>query len=440
MRLNTLAAAVGTSHLFDNRYSMESIAFQGPGFLNELTEIYEPYAGNKHPSKSEIKDTNKAILDCIEKWVGIQYKEALVIDEIGWATSTPRYTNLDIHGEKIPQHWKKPIIRTKGYKIDYKRARIVGDTRFFELMFIWSPLWIYKGMVTPIEAAAATIHECGHVFNHLEYGARLLRTNQPLFDMAVNWNKATDAEERIILIGKAAKEADLQNLDPKLYGDVKDLSELIVIFNDASFNQHRSEIGTIEYDYTMDEHLADVFTARFGAGVHIASFISRMSHMYKDSPGRAVRGALFASIMTTVLIAAPAPELIVAAFTANPVIASVLLAVIVSVVFITTLASSVTESRYDGDRERIQRMVDQMTLRLKDKSIPREMLKTLTEEVRIAQELADNITNERSTSYWFAKLLSSKARARERANIIHGQFEALAYNRLILSAAELRAL
>lgn len=440
MRLNTLAAAIGTSHQFDNQYSMESIAFQGPGFLNELTTIFEPYVENKRPTKDQVKETNKEILACIEKWVGIQYKEALVIDEIGWATSTPRYTELDIHGEKIPKEWKKPIIRTKGYKIDYKKARIIGDTRFFELMFIWSPLWLAKGMITPIEAAAATIHECGHVFNHLEYGARLLRTNQPLFDMAVNWNKATDADERIILIGKAAKEADLDNLDPKLYGDVTDLSELIVIFNDATFNQHRSEIGSIEYDYTMDEHLADVFTARFGAGVHIASFISRMSHMYKEGPGRAVRGALFASIMTTVLCVAPAPELVVALFSTNPVVASVLLAVIAGVVFISTLASSVSNSRYDGDRERIQRMVDQMTLRLKDKSIPKEMLKTLTEEVRLAQQLADKVTNERSSSYWFAKLLSSKARARERANLIHGQFEALAYNRLILSAADLRAL
>lgn len=440
MRLNTLAAAVGTSHLFDNRYSMESIAFQGPGFLNELTEIFEPYVDNKHPTKTDVTETNKALMECVEKWVGIQYKEVIVVNELGWATTCPRYMNVDVHGEKLPPEWVKPVIRTKGYKIDYKRGRIIGDTRFFGLILVWSPLLISRGVFTPAEAAAATIHECGHVFNHLEYGARLLRTNQPLFDMAVNWNKATDASERIILIGKAAKEADLDNLDPKLYGDVKDFSELVLIFNDATFNQHRSEIGSIEYDYTMDEHLADVFAARFGAGMHLATLVSKLNRYSKETANGLARASLSTSIMGTLvssLIMAPISFPLIATF---PAAAVALLTAIISVSTVRSLYKKIEFSAYDGDKERIQRMVDQLTLRLKDKSIPKDLLKALAEEVRLAQVLADDITSERSSSYWFAKLLSSKARARERANIIHGQFEALAYNRLILSAAELRAL
>ena len=269
------------------RAAMESIAFQDKGFANSLTKYFQSILDNyKNGHDAQNSEERDQIVKLTFERTGIKIN--LTIDGDNSFTYLPEINN----GHIFEHHWFREtanndenvlLKRMKLFKqtsyVDLKNARVGG---FFSE--IESPIYVGYDLLkmsklSAAEAAAAYLHELGHVFTTYEYLSSTITGNIALSTAVRALNKNDSKKYEFVLkeLGKTISNNDQMFAE---LNEVTDKSVVTTLIIGNTQDWYRSESGVSNYDNTTSEALADAFCVRFGLGREIVSGLAKIHKAY----------------------------------------------------------------------------------------------------------------------------------------------------------------
>jgi len=415
------------SYVEKKELSMEMLEFQkNPIFFKELKNLIEDFKGKKREDLFELKFTDK--LNSIIK----HHTQLKAFDTLIGIKSKPEE---DIVSLCILNNLNSLVeIKNLTFGFSYKTGYFTGDTKKLYNRLLVPPEWIIGDYFTSGELAAGILHEIGHLAFRVNFLARQIKTNIALLEVVKELRSGQPPSERVSIFRRAANEAELKNLNIAELAGIDDPEVITVIFTNSLLNDYRSELGSGEYDRTMEEYYADMYAVRCGAGTDLASIAVKMETRYGPSftTNELVRIAGGLSIAASVAAAVVAPVVM-------PI--SILLSATWILGITATFFPSNSDYIYDDALTRITRIRQQLSSALQNKRLSKFEVEQLT---AMLAELDSNIKSLKKDTNVFddflLKLFNKTAKRRLKAQEIQNEYEALAYNKLFEKSAVLRVI
>ena len=297
------------------------------------------------------------------------------------------------------------------------RAATVGGFFAEVTSTIYIPVveFFYTLKVTPEEAAAIILHEIGHIFLVFEFITTTTSAAVVMHQVSKDWISSTPKERKYFLTSiSKAMEISNGDLDPEALSTVNDskVVESIVFSNVVS--ARRSELGTAAYDMVNYEALADDFALRFGAGRHLVTALEKIDRHYDTLSYRTLPGYMVMEVLKVLMFIGLGPIVMI------------------------FLALDKDNANYDRPIDRLRRIRDGITARLKDKNLTAKVREELVEDIRIIDITMERYSDRRQWSTLFMEMFGNTfASKRRNQTLFYRELEAMANNPLYARAAEL---
>lgn len=303
-----------------------------------------------------------------------------------------------------------------GGTVDLRSATVGGFfSEVTSTIFIPIVEFFYTLKITPEEAAAIILHEIGHIFLVFEFFTTTTSAAIVMQQVSKEWISATPKHRKYFLTSiSKALEISNGDLDPEALSAVDDsqVVESIVFSNVVS--ARRSELGTLAYDMVNYEALADDFALRFGAGRHLVTALEKMDRHYDTLSYRTLPGYMVMEILKVLMFIGVGPIVLI------------------------LLALDRDNANYDRPIDRLRRIRDGITARLKDKNLSTKVREELVEDIRIIDIAMERYSDRRQWSTLFMEMFGNTfASKRRNQTLFYRELEAMANNPLYARAAEL---
>lgn len=429
------------------RLGLEALAFQSKNFGNELKLIVE----NIREARLPIYRLGKTKLienleDTIFKYTNLNISVKLS-DTVGATYLLFAVLNIDsgiYHADTFNHitdiqrsNYAREVSKIRGdYEVNKKTGMVGG---FYakaksELSIEYNELMM-NNRFTSSEVVAILLHEIGHAFTQMEYGAKSIMTNQALAAIAYSLLNKNPPEKHLIYIRAAADLLDLPENGLDDIVDIKDSTIVSTVIVDRAITNKLSELGTPYYDAVAVEYLADQYVSRYGYGVHLASA------NYKAGAGLESTSRTTRSIIriTEICSFSTAGLLGAVALTVNPFAAFIMLYLVTTIIWYDGKAG-IKNMSYDTLLVRNKRIREQTIERLKDLNAPKEEIVQLLNDYKVITKYIDK-TREFSSLYNKAlNLLFKSRRDANSAMALQRDIEELASNDLFATSAKLRTM
>ena len=287
-------------------------------------------------------------------------------------------------------------------------------------------LWVTVGLLqnkifTDQEIAAIFLHEIGHIEVYFEFVCHAVSTNYILAELSRAWSKSDSQVKRIQLIRDAQKAMKIAELDPEKLAEENKVDVVQTVLLSKSIDATRTELGSQIYDMRAWEQLSDQFATRFGAGRDLATALDKIMRW---SGHESYRGtAMFVVIEAIKFIA----------WLGMMFIGLIPLAALI-------LLYNPNVKIYDEPGERIQRIRQQLILRLKDNTLSKDYRQSLLDDVECLDQIVEPINDRRGILELFWTAVIPGGRYEYNQQKFQQELEALALNDLFLQSAKLKAL
>ncbi len=420
------------------RAAMESIAFQDKGFANSLTKYFQSILDNyKNGHDAQNSEERDQIVKLTFERTGIKIN--LTIDGDNSFTYLPEINN----GHIFKHHWFREtanndenvlLNRMKLFKqtsyVDLKNARVGG---FFSE--IESPIYVGYDLLkmsklNAAEAAAAYLHELGHVFTTYEYLSSTITGNIALSTAVRALNKNDSKKYEFVLkeLGKTISNNDQMFAE---LNEVTDKSVVTTLIIGNTQDWYRSESGVSNYDSTTCEALADAFCVRFGLGREIVSGLAKIHKAY-GSPEYSNFMRVYSLIQQTMVLYSGPVALILFGLTFPAALAVVfgLFAFFVS-------GENSRNFTYDDLRVRYLRVKEQIIESLKNNKLSKTDKQTQLAAISFIEKQIQEVKSVPDVFRVSANFLLPSNRRAKKAIELQRELEQLSANDIFAKAAEL---
>lgn len=299
--------------------------------------------------------------------------------------------------------------------VDLETGRVGGDFSKLPLViglgynFI-DPQWGF----TAEEIAAILLHELGHDFTYC-YTLHYTCTTNMVLANAVKAIVATNDDKQ-----KHAIMSDVENslgirIDNKAELTNYDKYENYYITMLGKYREKVYDaVGSSSYNATMSEQLADMFAARHGAGVALASSMNRFHKLAAKYPRPTNYTKKLGAVMGYVLFFPISITMTISSFMSNDFIAGT----------------------YDLDKDRFIRMRNEVIASLKDPELTANEKKMITAEIEAINKIINETDNQWTYAERLALLVRGSQRNQMRQKRLQQDLEALTNNPLYVAAAK----
>lgn len=328
--------------------------------------------------------------------------------------------------------WWKPYVDNTDVKkfIKAKRSDIIKgyvDLAKGEVGGVFSQIvhqvTMHRGLVetdllTAEEKAAIMLHEFGHLFTYYEFLGHTLTTNVILHAATQAFFKSDDLVKRTQIVDETCKALEISLDDPSalVSCNSKEVFQTVVLRQTVIQNQ--SSLGSAIYDVTATEALADQYAIRQGAGRHLATGLDKVHRHYGGGPSYFSTGM---HVFCTVIRILAFFALIIPTF---------------GLIFLVLLINPALKV-YDEPGARLSRMKRELIASLKDKTLPPEQRKALTDDIDAVDLLLKNIDDKRTLMEMFYTSVLPSGRRQYQQLQFQLELEKMANNQLFATAEKL---
>lgn len=382
--------------------SLENIDRQNNHFFKELT-IEIGILRNKLKQNNKLGEKEwQTLAKVVKKYTNMtlkftNYDSYSVKKALGKLYIYPQYINPNhiFYGDEIRPYLvsygnDKPVYdKPGGIKgtVSLKTGFVTGEFAKLEAEVNLPGSLLYKDILTDEQAAAIMLHEIGHQFTYYSALDKAVAVNQVMLQLFSNLNKTKDLKERTILIKKASEHMNSTIKIEEATDIASNKDEIAIqmfLVNKAVASRGMTSSSPY-YDLTMAEQSADQYVARLGAAVSLAESMDVINkywdiNVYQKNKKEFMRAELyrqisyFASIITApgkimsgilTLAAITSAGMTVGAIIGLGVL-TIGLAIVDKFVSGAVHGSGINHYNYDGPRDRIVRLKQDLVNQLKE--------------------------------------------------------------------------
>lgn len=222
------------------------------------------------------------------------------------------------------------------------------------------------------EIAAIILHELGHATGYFEKLDAVLTANYAIETTAETFFRTQDKVKRIKVLDRYEQLRGVSIEDRQALADEMSKDGFKVVLLRKEIERSVSVYGSNIYDMSGFEFLADQFATRHGAGLELVTALDKLNRFYGS------RSYWNSAVFYSWEIFYDAIMLL--AFFAGGLFTKVML---MGLLFSDPFAQQV----YDTDRDRIERIRRDAMTALKDKKLPKEEKKRITEAVKQMEQV-----------------------------------------------------
>ena len=406
------------------RLVKESIAFQNTTFFDELTLAFDEV---KNLKETDVGDSEPIYR--ISKIIKNHTNLNITIDAENDYPPCIDIPNIDRNNPLINAAQRAIINSTDGLTmiessnevlhgtVNIKTAKVSGVFSDIKAKMYLGKAFIQGNKYSSQELAAITLHEVGHLFTYFEFITRTVRTNQVLAGLSKILDGSENQEKREVALLSAKKALKLDKLDLSQLKDVNTKTTQVVLI-DALVKETRTELGYNLFAESSWEYLCDQFSARHGAGVHLATALSKIYKSHNNISYRSLAVYLAVEMIKVILL------------TSNPAFLVIL--------FLVVMLDSQDGGGYDLPSARLKRIRDQATQYLKNKQISDVERRRILDEIESIDKLLAEMTNRKQLFTYIHEFFSKRTRDERAYRKLQYELEDIAMNDLYVKAAEFK--
>lgn len=426
---------------FTKGLALEMINFQDSSIHTALTALYEEMKGLDEKSMSSSPQAvtiEKLIFDTM----GIKIE--FTMDEGGAYCLPPIVDKNNPLIDNVLREWLtnatplKMIEKAGGLirgTVDLARSKVTGVFSELNCVLNMPSYWVsgkfQGGGFTAAELSAITLHEIGHLFTGFEYLWHSVTTNQVLAGVAKGLDESADQHERELIMISAARALQLDEAELKTLAQNGTNKAATILILQESTRFSPSEIGSNPYDMNNWEQLADQFAARHGAQRDLITALDKVHRLTGDiatrSTGKYVALEVIKVLLflgTIGLAVTTGPGAIVPFF----------------ILWAWILGDGPGDSLYDRPGVRLKRIRDQLVEQIKDRSLSKEVIERLKEDIVAVDKLLETVKDRFQWISIIGNFLSGERRNRLKQEKLQQELETLSANDLFVKSAELKTL
>lgn len=405
------------------RLVKESIAFQNTTFFDELTLAFDEV---KNLKETDVGDSEPIYR--ISKIIKNHTNLNITIDADNDYPPCIDIPNIDRNNPLINAARRAIVNSTDGLTmiessnevlhgtVNIKTAKVSGVFSDIKAKMYLGKAFIQGNKYSSQELAAITLHEVGHLFTYFEFITRTVRTNQVLAGLSKILDGSENQEKREVALLSAKKALKLDKLDLSQLKDVNTKTTQVVLI-DALVKETRTELGYNLFAESSWEYLCDQFSARHGAGVHLATALSKIYKSQYNISYRSLAVYLAVEMIKVILIANLA---------------------FLSILFLVVMLDSQDGGGYDLPSARLKRIRDQATQYLKNKQISDVERRRILDEIESIDKLLAEMTNRKQLFTYIHEFFSKRTRDERAYRKLQYELEDIAMNDLYVKAAEFK--
>ena len=405
------------------RLVKESIAFQNTTFFDELTLAFDEV---KNLKETDVGDSEPIYR--ISKIIKNHTNLNITIDAENDYPPCIDIPNIDRNNPLINAAQRAIVNSTDGLTmiessnevlhgtVNIKTAKVSGVFSDIKAKMYLGKAFIQGNKYSSQELAAITLHEVGHLFTYFEFITRTVRTNQVLAGLSKILDGSENQEKREVALLSAKKALKLDKLDLSQLKDVNTKTTQVVLI-DALVKETRTELGYNLFAESSWEYLCDQFSARHGAGVHLATALSKIYKSQYNISYRSLAVYLAVEMIKVILIANLA---------------------FLSILFLVVMFDSQDGGGYDLPSARLKRIRDQATQYLKNKQISDVERRRILDEIESIDKLLAEVTNRKQLFTYIHEFFSKRTRDERAYRKLQYELEDIAMNDLYVKAAEFK--
>lgn len=405
------------------RLVKESIAFQNTTFFDELTLAFDEV---KNLKETDVGDSEPIYR--ISKIIKNHTNLNITIDAENDYPPCIDIPNIDRNNPLINAAQRAIVNSTDGLTmiessnevlhgtVNIKTAKVSGVFSDIKAKMYLGKAFIQGNKYSSQELAAITLHEVGHLFTYFEFITRTVRTNQVLAGLSKILDGSENQEKREVALLSAKKALKLDKLDLSQLKDVNTKTTQVVLI-DALVKETRTELGYNLFAESSWEYLCDQFSARHGAGVHLATALSKIYKSQYNISYRSLAVYLAVEMIKVILIANLA---------------------FLGILFLMVMFDSQDGGGYDLPSARLKRIRDQATQYLKNKQISDVERRRILDEIESIDKLLAEMTNRKQLFTYIHEFFSKRTRDERAYRKLQYELEDIAMNDLYVKAAEFK--
>ena len=405
------------------RLVKESIAFQNTTFFDELTLAFDEV---KNFKEDEVGDSEPIYR--ISKIIKNHTNLNITIDAENDYPPCIDIPNIDRNNPLINAAQRAIVNSTDGLTmielsnevlhgtVNIKTAKVSGVFSDIKAKMYLGKAFIQGNKYSSQELAAITLHEVGHLFTYFEFITRTVRTNQVLAGLSKILDGSENQEKREVALLSAKKALKLDKLDLSQLKDVNTKTTQVVLI-DALVKETRTELGYNLFAESSWEYLCDQFSARHGAGVHLATALSKIYKSQYNISYRSLAVYLAVEMIKVILISNLA---------------------FLGILFLVVMFDSQDGGGYDLPSARLKRIRDQATQYLKNKQISDVERRRILDEIESIDKLLAEMTNRKQLFTYIHEFFSKRTRDERAYRKLQYELEDIAMNDLYVKAAEFK--
>lgn len=405
------------------RLVKESIAFQNTTFFDELTLAFDEV---KNLKETDVGDSEPIYR--ISKIIKNHTNLNITIDAENDYPPCIDIPNIDRNNPLINAAQRAIVNSTDGLTmiessnevlhgtVNIKTAKVSGVFSDIKAKMYLGKAFIQGNKYSSQELAAITLHEVGHLFTYFEFITRTVRTNQVLAGLSKILDGSENQEKREVALLSAKKALKLDKLDLSQLKDVNTKTTQVVLI-DALVKETRTELGYNLFAESSWEYLCDQFSARHGAGVHLATALSKIYKSQYNISYRSLAVYLAVEMIKVILIANLA---------------------FLGILFLVVMFDSQDGGGYDLPSARLKRIRDQATQYLKNKQISDVERRRILDEIESIDKLLAEMTNRKQLFTYIHEFFSKRTRDERAYRKLQYELEDIAMNDLYVKAAEFK--
>ena len=405
------------------RLVKESIAFQNTTFFDELTLAFDEV---KKLKEADVGDSEPIYR--ISKIIKNHTNLNITIDAENDYPPCIDIPNIDRNNPLINAAQRAIVNSTDGLTmiessnevlhgtVNIKTAKVSGVFSDIKAKMYLGKAFIQGNKYSSQELAAITLHEVGHLFTYFEFITRTVRTNQVLAGLSKILDGSENQEKREVALLSAKKALKLDKLDLSQLKDVNTKTTQVVLI-DALVKETRTELGYNLFAESSWEYLCDQFSARHGAGVHLATALSKIYKSQYNISYRSLAVYLAVEMIKVILISNLA---------------------FLGILFLVVMLDSQDGGGYDLPSARLKRIRDQATQYLKNKQISDVERRRILDEIESIDKLLAEMTNRKQLFTYIHEFFSKRTRDERAYRKLQYELEDIAMNDLYVKAAEFK--
>ena len=405
------------------RLVKESIAFQNTTFFDELTLAFDEV---KNLKETDVGDSEPIYR--ISKIIKNHTNLNITIDAENDYPPCIDIPNIDRNNPLINAAQRAIVNSTDGLTmiessnevlhgtVNIKTAKVSGVFSEIKAKMYLGKAFIQGNKYSSQELAAITLHEVGHLFTYFEFITRTVRTNQVLAGLSKILDGSENQEKREVALLSAKKALKLDKLDLSQLKDVNTKTTQVVLI-DALVKETRTELGYNLFAESSWEYLCDQFSARHGAGVHLATALSKIYKSQYNISYRSLAVYLAVEMIKVILISNLA---------------------FLGILFLVVMFDSQDGGGYDLPSARLKRIRDQATQYLKNKQISDVERRRILDEIESIDKLLAEMTNRKQLFTYIHEFFSKRTRDERAYRKLQYELEDIAMNDLYVKAAEFK--